>query len=153
MKLLPPFKYKSLFAEDENVRIVDTIRKAEQQTSGEIRVFIESRCRFVDPLDRAAEIFWNLKMDHTAHRNSVLVYVAVKDHQFAIFADTGIHQKLGNEFWQNEVQLMTRHFKEHHYLEAILKVIEDTGAALAQHFPYDPHADKNELPDDIVFGR
>lgn len=153
MRLNLPFRSKSLFDANESGRIVDAIRLTEQQTSGEIRVFIESRCRFVDPLDRAAEIFWNLKMDHTKHRNAVLLYVAVKDHQFAIFADSGIHERLGNEFWQKEVSLMTRHFRENHYLDAILLVISDTGNALHQHFPYDPNADKNELPDDIVFGK
>ena len=153
MKLIPSFRTKSLFSADESARIVETIRNAEQQTSGEIRVFIESRCRFVDPLDRAAEIFWNLKMDHTVYHNAVLLYVAVKDHQFAIFADTGIHRKLGNEFWQKEVNLMSRHFRENHYLEAILYVISDIGTALNAHFPYDPNADKNELPDDLVFGK
>ncbi|RYG41620.1 MAG: TPM domain-containing protein [Chitinophagaceae bacterium] len=153
MRLNLSFRSKSLFDANESSRIVDAIRQTEQQTSGEIRVFIESRCRFVDPLDRAAEIFWNLKMDHTKHRNAVLIYVAVKDHQFAVFADSGIHEKLGNEFWQKEVALMTRHFRENHYLDAILLVISDTGNALKQHFPYDPNADKNELPDDIVFGK
>ena len=153
MKLIPSFKPKSLFSADESARIVDAIRKTEQQTSGEVRVFIESRCRFVDPLDRAAEIFWNLKMDHTVYHNAVLLYVAVKDHQFAIFADTGIHQKLGDEFWKKEVSMMSRHFRENHYLEAILLVINDIGNALHEHFPYDPSADKNELPDDLVFGK
>jgi uncharacterized membrane protein len=153
MRLIPSFKAKNLFSAQQSARIVETIRQAEHQTSGEIRVFIESRCRFVDPLDRAAEIFWNLKMDHTAYRNSVLLYVAVRDHQFAIFADSGIHEKLGNEFWQKEVNLMSRHFKENHYLDAILNVINDTGHALHTHFPFDPKADKNELPDDIVFGK
>ena len=153
MKLIPSFREKSLFSADESARIVEAIRGAEQRTSGEIRVFIESRCRFVDPLDRAAEIFWNLKMDHTVYRNSVLLYVAVKDHQFAIFADTGIHEKLGNDFWLKEVNMMSRHFREHHYLEAILYVINDIGQALHVHFPFDPQADKNELPDDLVFGK
>lgn len=152
MRLFPFSKSKSFFSVDENNRIIDAIRLAEQTTSGEIRIYIESRCRFVDPLDRAAEIFWGLKMDQTAYRNSVLLYVAVKDHQFAIFADQGIHDKLSNEFWQKEVNEMSRHFKENHYLEAILNVIKDIGAALHQHFPYDARADKNELPDDIVFG-
>ena len=153
MKLIPSFRPKNLFSADESARIVDAIRVAEQQTSGEVRVFIESRCRFVDPLDRAAEIFWNLKMDHTVYHNAVLLYVAIKDHHFGIFADTGIHQKLGNEFWQKEVNLMSRHFKQNHYLEAILYVIGDIGNALHAHFPYDPNADKNELPDDLVFGK
>lgn len=153
MRLIPSFRQKSLFNAVDSARIVEAIRKAEQETSGEMRVFIERRCKFVEPLDRAAEIFWNLKMDHTVYRNSVLIYVAVKDHQFAIYADKGIHEKLGNEFWLKEVNLMTRHFKENHYLEAILNVINDTGKALHAHFPYDQRADKNELPDDIVFGK
>ena len=153
MRLIPSFKPKSLFSASESARIVDAIRRTEQQTSGEVRVFIESRCRFVDPLDRAAEIFWNLKMDHTVYRNAVLLYVAVKDLQFAIFADAAIHQQLGNEFWQRQVNMMTRHFKENHYLEAILLVINDIGDALHAHFPYDPNTDKNELPDDLVFGK
>lgn len=153
MKLFPSFsKNKTFFSLEDNARIVDAIRKAEQKTSGEIRIFIEDRCRFVDPLDRAAEIFWNLKMDHTAHHNSVLLYVAVKDHQFAIYADSGIHGKLGNEFWQKEVSAMGVHFRQHHYLDAILLVIYDIGEALHQHFPFDPTSDRNELPDDIVFG-
>lgn len=144
---------KDFFSATENARIVEAIRAAEQSTSGEIRVYIESRCRFVDPLDRAAEIFWTLKMDHTVHHNSVLLYVAMKDHQFAIFADEGIHQKLGNEFWQKEVAQMSRHFRENHYIDALELVISDIGTALQTHFPFDPHADKNELPDDIVFGK
>lgn len=153
MRLFPFFKDKSFLSVDDNQRIVEAIRKAEQRTSGEIRIYIESHCRFVDPLDRAAEIFWSLKMDHTAYRNSVLLYVAVKDHQFAIFADQGIHEKLGNDFWKREVASMSIHFRENHYLEAILLVIHDIGHALHEHFPFDPNADKNELPDDIVFGK
>lgn len=153
MKVFPPFRQKSLFSSAENARIVDAIRHAEQQTSGEIRVYIENRCRFVDPLDRAAEIFWSLKMDHTIHRNSVLLYVAMKDHQFAIFADSGIHEQLGDAFWQQEVTALSRHFRENNYVDALLYVIRDIGVALHRHFPYDPKADKNELPDDIVFGK
>ena len=153
MNLFPAFKKKGFFSNEENTRIVEAIRQAEQQTSGEIRVYIESRCRFVDPIDRAAELFWNLKMDHTHFRNSVLLYVAIKDHQFAIFADKGIHEKLGDVYWQQEVALLRRHFSAEHYTEALLYVIRDIGSSLHQHFPYDNTTDKNELPDDIVFGK
>ncbi len=153
MNLIPPFKRRGFFSYEENSQIVDAIRKAEQQTSGEIRVYIESRCRFVDPLDRAAEIFWNLKMDHTEFRNSVLLYVAIRDHQFAIFADAGIHTKLGDEYWKKEVSVLGAHFRNEHYTTALVKVILDIGQALHEHFPYDPATDKNELPDDIVFGK
>jgi len=82
-----------------NQQIVAAIGQAERQTSGEIRVFVESRCRFVNPLDRAAEVFTGLKMDQTAQRNAVLVYVALKDRQLALYGDKGIHEKVGDAFW------------------------------------------------------
>lgn len=148
-----PFRRKSeFFSADEKKKIVEAIQEAELTTSGEVRVFIESRCRFVDPLDRAAELFWQLKMDYTQDHNAVLVYVAVRDHQFAVLADQGIHQKVGNEFWNKEVQAMKRHFKENHYAEAVIQVVKDVGIALQHHFPFNKDTDKNELPDDIIFG-
>lgn len=133
-------------------KIVAAIQKAEQTTSGEIRIYVESHCKYVDPLERAAEIFWSLKMDHTIDRNGVLIYIAMKDHQFAIFGDKGIYEKLGREFWQNEVDMMSVHFKENHYIDAIQLVIHDIGLALQEHFPYEREIDRNELPDDIIFG-
>src|ERR1700754_4248145 len=100
---------KEFFSFTEQKAILDAIKQAEQKTSGEIRIYIEDRCRYVDPLDRAAEIFWGLKMDLTKDRNGVLVYVAMRDHQFAVLADQGIHEKVGQEFWNSEVELMKQH--------------------------------------------
>ena len=151
--MLSLFRKKDFFSSGENQLIVDAIQNAERQTSGEVRVYVESRCRFVDPLDRAAELFFGLKMDQTAERNGVLVYVAVKDHQLAILGDTGIHQKVGDEFWQKAVAKMISEFNGENYAAGITKVVNDIGTALQLHFPYQGEKDKNELPDDIVFGR
>ena len=151
--MLSIFSKKDFFTEDEKKQIVEGIRTAEQKTSGEIRVFVESRCRYVDPLDRASEIFLNLKMALTADRNSVLIYLAVKDRQFAIYADKGIHEKLGEVFWKNQVDSMTVHFRQQNFKNAIVGVIGDIGTALFTHFPFNRETDKNELPDDIVFGK
>ena len=153
MGLNPFAKRKDFFSRDEQERIVNAIRLAEQQTSGEIRVYTESRCRFVDPIDRAAEIFWGLKMDMTKDRNGVLVYIAMKDRQFAILADQGIHEKVGQAFWNQEVSVMKKHFSNALPADAIEAVITDVGQALRTHFPYDRSTDKNELPDDMVFGK
>ncbi len=150
---IPFFRKKDFFSSDEKNQIVAAIGNAERQTSGEIRVFVESRCRFVDPMDRAAEIFWFLKMEKTAARNGVLVYVAVKDRQLAVLGDKGIHEKVGDAFWNAAVSKMLGQFGRESYAEAISRVIGDIGEALRQHFPYDGATDKNELPDDIVFGR
>src|SRR5436190_20631418 len=145
-------KQKKFFSEEEETKIINAIRQAEQQTSGEVRLYIESRCRFVDPLDRAAEIFWGLQMDQTKDRNGVLVYVAMKDHQFAVLADQGIHEKVGQVFWNREVEVMKKHFMNANPADAIEAVVTDVGQALKAHFPYDRTNDKNELPDDMVFG-
>jgi uncharacterized membrane protein len=150
---IPFLSKKDFFSEEEKNVIVTAIREAEKQTSGEIRVYVESRCRFVDPLDRATEVFAILKMRETAGHNAVLIYMAVKDRQLAVFGDHAIHEKVGEEFWKKEVMHMLTHFQKDHYADATAKVIQDIGAALKYHFPYDRQSDINELPDDIVFGR
>jgi uncharacterized membrane protein len=147
------FKRKPFFKSEEQDKIIAAIRNAEKRTSGEVRLFIESRCKYVEPLDRAAELFYGLQMEKTKERNAVLVYIAVKDHQLAIFADEGIHRKTGPDFWKKEVQVMLNEFNREDYAAGLVKVIGDIGEALYQHFPYDNVQDKNELPDDIVFGK
>jgi uncharacterized membrane protein len=153
MGLLSIFKKSAFFSPEEQVKIVSAIQQAEKKTSGEVRVYIESKCKYVSSLDRAAEIFYGLKMDKTAERNAVLVYLAVKDHQLAVFADEGIHAKTGKDFWKEQVQLMLSHFNKEDYAAGIINVILEIGEALNQHFPYSMETDKNELPDDIIFGK
>lgn len=138
---------------DEAAKVLEAIGMAEKKTSGEIRVYIESRCKYVNPMDRAAEVFWNLKMDHTKDRNAVLVYVASKDHQVAVWGDDGIHKAAGPHFWENEIVQVINHFKQNAYAEGLVHAILDIGEILSQHFPYQSSTDKNELPDDIIFGR
>lgn len=144
---------KSFFNQEESSRIVDSIRHAEQRTSGEIRLFVESRCKYVDAVDRAAEVFFNLKMQSTDDRNAVVLYLALKDRQLAVYGDTGIHEKVGAEYWNNEVNLLISNFNRDNHVEGIIKCITDIGEALHHFFPYNKDTDKNELPDDIVFGR
>ena len=153
MKIFPWQKQKEFFTAEEKQQVVEAIRKAEQRTSGEVRVFVESRCRFVDAIDRAMELFFQLEMDKTDERNGTIVYVAVKDKQAAVFGDEGIHQKLGQKYWEEEVNKMMVCFKQANLTEGIIQCVTDIGDALYQNFPYDHKTDKNELPDDIVFGR
>ena len=155
MGLFPLFgkRAEQYISQQENERIVSAVRQAEQRTSGEVRVFFESRCRFVNAVDRAAEVFFGLQMDKTELRNAVLVYVAFADHQFAIFADEGIYQRMGAQYWNDEARKMLEEFSQQHYVTGIIQVVNDIGEVLQQHFPYNREVDKNELPDDIVFGK
>lgn len=144
---------KDFFSDPDKKRIVDAIRNEEQKTSGEIRVFVETKCKYVDPVDRAREVFFKLEMERTEHRNGVLIYIAHKHRQLAIFGDEGIYRALGAKYWNEEVSKMLKEFNASHFTEGIIAIIQDIGAALRDQFPYERTTDKNELPDDIVFGQ
>lgn len=146
-------KKNEFFTVEEKQLIIQSVRLAEQMTSGEIRVYVEPRCSYMNAIDRAAEIFFRLGMQNTVDRNAVLVYVALKDKQLAIFGDKGIHEKVGDAFWNQEVQKMIQNFNRSNYAEGIIEVVTDIGRALKEHFPFNSQTDKNELPDDIVFGK
>jgi uncharacterized membrane protein len=153
VKLFPWQKSREFFTPEEKESILAAIKAAEQRTSGEVRLFVESKCHFVDALDRAKEVFAQLKMEQTAERNASLVYIAVDDRQAAVYGDEGIHQKVGQQYWEDEIQKMLQHFQQQHLADGIIQCVTDIGDALHQHFPYDRDTDKNELPDDIVFGK
>lgn len=148
----PLSRKKKFFLQEENEKIVRSIQDAEKQTSGEIRLFVESRCKYVEPLDRAAEIFAKLQMEKTELRNGVLFYVAIKDKQLAIFADSGIHAATGNQHWKEVVQQILSVFSKESVVAGITTTVVKIGDALKKHFPYDETVDKNELPDEIIFG-
>ena len=146
------FPKKEHFSAADKARIVEAIRMAEKETSGEVRVYVESKKPFVDPIDRAAQIFYKLKMQDTDHRNAVLLYVALKHHELALFADEGIYQKTGAGYWNNAVKNMIDRFSKHDIAGGIEQCVKQIGETLKEKFPYIPTEDKNELPDEIVFG-
>ena len=145
-------KAEDYFAPHEKQTIINAIKHAEKQTSGEVRVFIESKCSYVKAIDRAIELFEKLDMHKTVERNAVIVYVALKDRQLAIFADARIHEKVGQQFWNEQLKLMLEHFNQEDYVDGIATVVKEIGEALQTHFPHQKN-DVNELPDDIVFGK
>ena len=134
--------------------MVEAIRAAESRTTGEIRVFVEPRCAYVDAMDRAKELFAQLGMEATERRNAILLYLATEDHQFAIFGDREIYARAGGPtFWQEAAAGLQRDLRAGAMEDGLCRCIETLGRALAQHFPYDPAVTKNELPDEIVFGK
>jgi uncharacterized membrane protein len=149
--LFPLNKRKDFFTPEQQQRMVEAIQQAEKNTSGEVRIFVESKCKYVDPVDRAKELFFNLKMDNTKDRNAVLLYLALDDRQLALFADEGIYQRCGGDYWNHEVKKIIAAFTKDDYTGGICTVVEDIGEALQKQFPYDK-GDKNELPDELIFG-
>lgn len=141
---------KNLFTEDQKTEIVNAIKEAELNTSGEIRVQIEKSCP-EDVMDRAAFIFEKLKMHKTELRNGVLFYLAVKDRKFAILGDAGINAQVPEGFWDEIKELMLHRFREGDFSGGLTQGILRSGEQLKAHFPYQED-DVNELNDDISFG-
>ncbi|MDQ3048903.1 MAG: TPM domain-containing protein [Bacteroidota bacterium] len=141
---------KNFFTQDQQVLIQQAIAAAELNTSGEIRVHIDDKCK-EDVLDTAANLFHHLKMDATALHNGVLFYLAVDDHKFAIIGDKGINEKVPLDFWDHIKETMLDHFMHADFTGGLCKGIEMAGEKLKAHFPLQTD-DSNELSDDMSFG-
>lgn len=152
--MLSFFKKKPLLSSAEQEQVVACIREAENRTTGELRVFVESNCSYMDAIDRAWELFHELGMDVTEKRNAVLVYLALEDHQYAIVGDKEIYEQAGGPvFWQKASEKLREHLKKGEIAIGLSNCVNELGDAMAAHFPYDPTITKNELPDEIVFGK
>ena len=134
---------------EEDQRVVEAIRQAERNTSGEIKVHIENRCKG-DVEQRSLYIFDKLKLNETQLRNGVLIYLAIKDHKFAILGDKGINDMVEDGFWNDVKDLMLNQFKEGHFAEGLEQGIMRCGEKLKAYFPYQSD-DINEIPDDISY--
>ena len=137
------------FTKEQKEAMVAAIQKAEKDTSGEIRVHIENRSK-IEVLDRAADVFAELKMHKTALRNGVLIYGALLDHKLAILGDAGINSKVPAGFWDSIKTNMVEKFKQGAITEGICEAVITAGEQLKAYFPYQED-DVNELPDDISF--
>ena len=144
-------KAKPYFNIEEQKLITEAIKEAEHATSGEVRVYIEANCKYLNALDRAKEVFFMLQMDETLQHNGVLIYLAFKDKQFAIFGDTNIYNKMGKLAFENQAANFKLYLIKNLFVEGFCTTINLMGIALKQFFPND-NKDKNELPDEIVFG-
>lgn len=142
-------KAKDFFTAGEQQRIIEAIKAAEMNTSGEIRLHLEERCK-ADAVTRAKEVFEKLGMTATEQRNGVLFYLAVKDHKFAILGDKGINDLVPAGFWDSVRDMMQDHFRHGRFLQGLCEGIEQAGHELKEFFPC-REDDVNELDDDISF--
>ena len=136
----------------QEASLVAAIKDAELRTSGEIRLHLEDKCPTPEPLDRAAQVFAELKMHHTKLRNGVLFYLAWQTRQFAVVGDAAINAAVPDEFWEAVKETVIGHFRQEQYVTGLERGIRLVGEQLRQFFPYDAATDVNELADDISYG-
>ena len=153
-------KVEDFLTKAEEQEIVGAIGKAEKNTSGEIRVHIEkdsslkgeqAKQTSMAAIDRAMEVFRSLNMENTKERNGVIIYVAVKSKQFAIYGDKGIDEKVADDFWNCTKDAMAAHFKNGNFKQGLIDGVTNAGEQLQKYFPY-TDSDTDELSNEISIG-
>jgi uncharacterized membrane protein len=140
-------KTEDFLTKQDEQEIVLSIVEAEKNTSGEIRVHIEEHSE-KSPLDRAQEVFFELKMNETQDRNGVLFYICVSDKKFAIIGDKGINDVVESDFWDCTKDTVIVNFKEGNFKKGLVEGILKAGQRLKHYFPYQSD-DTNELSNEI----
>jgi len=143
-------KVEEFLTSEEELEIVQSIRQAERNTSGEIRVHIE-KSTDISHYNRALEVFHSLKMFNTKEQNAVLIYLAVEDHKFVIYGDKGIDAVIADDFWDTTRNTMQEQFKQGNFAQGIVDGVLKAGEELKAHFPWQID-DKDELSNEISKG-
>ena len=139
---------KEFLARLDQQRIVEAIRAAENETSGEIRVHVQPKARGGDIRFVAERTFERLGMTKTAARNGVLLFIASEEQQFVILGDRGIDEKVPAGFWDEIAAKLTIRFKNGELTEGIVDAVTAAGEHLKEFFPRAAD-DVNELSDEI----
>ncbi len=143
-------KTEDFLTSKQEAKVVEAIRIAEENTSGEIRVHIEEKSE-KPPIERATEVFNMLKMYETEARNGVLFYVNVSGNQFAIIGDEGINKVVPTDFWESTKEIVLKNFAQKKNKKGLTKGIKKAGKELKKYFPYQTD-DTNELSNEISKG-
>ena len=99
--------------------------------------------------DAAFMQFYSSGLYRTRESNGVEIYLSFFERAVVVIGDRGIHQKMGDQHWQEVRDLIIRGMKEDNVCGGICAAIEKCGKALAEHFPPRPD-DVNELPDQVI---
>lgn len=135
----------------EHSPIVDAIERAEQRTSGEIRVHLSRRWFERDPYARARALFTRFGLDRAPQRNGVLLYVNLRRHRFAVYGDVGIHEKVGQPFWEKLAAALSEELHMTYSENAIAAAVSRIGDALSENFPLPADgSNPNDLPNTVT---
>ncbi len=137
--------------EAETAAVRAAIREAEQSTSAEVKVVLARHC-WRDSKTKARKIFGELGLDRTEQRNCVLLLLIVSNREFLIYGDQGLHEKVGQGFWDDVCRQMLDAFRREEFADGICQGVRRVGEKLAQYFPYQ-RDDVDEISNEIVYRR
>ena len=140
---------KMFLSDGEQYRVTAKIAAAEKMTSAEIKLVFIKRCR-INIKRKAHKIFKKYNLHKPALRNCVLILVVTADQQFLVYGDQGIHERVGQHFWEDVEYAITTKFRDNKMGDGLSAGIHLIGQKLAHYFPSHIY-DENEISNDMVF--
>jgi len=140
---------KKFLTQAESALVEAAVEQAETRTCAEIKLIIVRHC-WDDIRYKAAKIFKKFGLDKTQQRACVLILVVVANREFLIYGDRGIHEKVGQDFWDDVKELMAVQFKQDEFGQGLCQGIKLIGDKLVAHFPSHPD-DGNEISNEIDY--
>jgi len=151
----PPALTRRRFSPESERDIASAIAAAEQRSSGEIRLAVETALSLRDlwsgkpPRERAAEVFAQLRVWDTELRNGVLIYVLMADRDVEIVADRGAAARISLTEWESVCRLIEGHFQAGRFREGAVAGVDEVGRLLEREFSASRvhgKPDRDELP-------
>jgi uncharacterized membrane protein len=141
---------RALLSDEDLEAIARAVVEAEGRTSAEVRVHLDHSCEG-DALQQAIKVFERLGMHRTAARNGVLVYISVTDRKLAVIGDKGIHERVGEAYWQGLVAAVRERLRQQQPRGGLIHALAELGRELGRHFPRRP-GDNNEISNQVSLG-
>lgn len=133
----------------EEEELMHAIAAAEAGSIGELRVVILRKVKG-DALAAAKRHFGELGLAETCGRSGVLLLVSTHDHKAAIIGDVGVHDKVGERFWQAVIDRAIAFFRNGELLLGLLSAVDEIGQAFRAHLPAE-RGEGNELPNAVHY--
>lgn len=114
---------------------------------GLLRALVPDEAIELRVLRRAESAFLREEVFKTRDRTGILIFLALFEHRALILADSGIHQVVPHEQWQQLASKLAEGIKEGRAKAALIAAIESCGALLVEHRLDIKPDDTNELAD------
>jgi putative membrane protein len=98
---------------------------------------------------RAVRAFYEKSLYKTRKNTGILFFISLFERKIRVLADSGIHEKIGQETLNKLAMVVSRGIKDGRACDALCEAITEAGALLAKHFPA-TSGDVNELSDGVI---
>jgi uncharacterized membrane protein len=144
-----PTNPRRFLSEAETAAVHTAIRDTEQCTSAEVKVVLARHC-WGSLKHKARRLFHELGLERTKERNCVLLLLITANREFLVYGDEGIHQKVGQDLWDDVCRQMLDAFRREEFADGVCQGIRSIGEKLARHFPHQKD-DVDEISNEIVY--